>query len=243
MSKKNENRFYVYALLDPRKPGKYEYGDICFLYEPFYIGKGTGRRIKSHYYSINLVPNTPKTQKIKKLFSLNLKPIEQKIHNRLRNKQALKIEEKLIVEIGRKDMGKGFLTNTTDGGEGWKNVSLETKEKLRKTHTGLKRNKESRKRMSEARKGMKFSEEHKKNLSKAWKNRIVSDKTRQKMSKTSKGKINIKKYKLIDPDGNIHITTNGLVVFCEGRGLTMANLIKVARGERKHHKGWKCEYL
>jgi len=31
MNKKDENRFYVYALLDPRKPGKYKYGDICFF--------------------------------------------------------------------------------------------------------------------------------------------------------------------------------------------------------------------
>jgi len=90
-AKMNDKRFYVYALLDPRKPGKYEYGDICFLYEPFYIGKGTGRRIRNHYYTRNLIPNTPKNRKIKKIFSLNLKPIEQKIYNKLENKQALKI--------------------------------------------------------------------------------------------------------------------------------------------------------
>ena len=45
----NNNRFYVYALLDPRKPGRYEYKDICFLYEPFYIGKGCGDRAKIHF--------------------------------------------------------------------------------------------------------------------------------------------------------------------------------------------------
>ena len=33
-----------------------------------------------------------------------------------------------------------------------------------------------------------------------------------KRSKTSKGKINIKKYKLIDPEGNEHFTNHGLTV-------------------------------
>jgi hypothetical protein len=242
MTIKNDNRFYVYALLDPRKPGKYEYKNICFLYEPFYIGKGTKSRIRHHYYTRNLIPNTPKNQKIKKLFSLSLKPIEQKIYNKLKNKCALKIEEKLIIEIGRKDMGKGVLTNTTDGGEGWKNVSLITRKKLSDSHTGLKRSKEARKRMSEARMGMNFSKEHKKNLSISRKKRITTEETRQKTSLTSKGKINIRKFKLIDPDGKVYITKNGLTLFCEKHNLTASNLHKVVMGERKHHKGWKCEY-
>lgn len=237
-----ENRFYVYALLDPRKPGKYEYKDICFLYEPFYIGKGTKYRIRAHYYKRNLIPNTPKNQKIKKLFSLSLKPIEQKVYKKLSNKQSLTIEENLIKEIGRKDIKEGILTNTTDGGEGWKNVSLETRKKLSISHTGLKRNKETRKRMSEARKGMKFSKNHKKNLSIARRKRITTDKTKQKISKALKGKINIKKFKLTDSNGNIYITKNGLTLFCEKYNLTRSNLYKVITGKRKHHKGWKCEY-
>jgi len=90
---------------------------------------------------------------------------------------------------------------------------------------------------------MKFSKKHKKNLSIARKKRITKPETRIKCSKTSKGKINIKKYKVTDPDGNIFITENGLSVFCEEHNLTPSNMIKVANGERKNHKGWLTERL
>ncbi len=95
--------------------------------------------------------------------------------------------------------------------------------------------------MSEARKGMKFSDEHKSNLSKARKKRVISDKSRKKASKTSKGKINIKKYKLISPNGKEYITTNGLVSFCENHSLARSEIYKVLNGIRKHHRGWKIE--
>ena len=63
------------------------------------------------------------------------------------------------------------------------------------------------------------------------------------MSKTSKGKINIKTYKVIDPNGIEYITTNGLTVFCEEHNLEVRLMSKVSKGERNHHKHWKCEKI
>ena len=40
--------FYIYVLLDPRKPGNFEYGEYNFKFEPFYVGKGQRDRWKSH---------------------------------------------------------------------------------------------------------------------------------------------------------------------------------------------------
>jgi len=36
--------FYVYAYLDPRNEGLFEYGGLRFHHEPFYIGKGCDGR-------------------------------------------------------------------------------------------------------------------------------------------------------------------------------------------------------
>lgn len=48
-----------------------------------------------------------------------------------------------------------------------------------------------------------------------------------------------KRYLITDPNGNTY-TPESLVEFCREHGLTPQNLRKVAKGTRKHHKGWKA---
>ena len=112
---------------------------------------------------------------------------------------------------------------------------------------GSKRTEETKRKISESLKDKPKSDIHKKSLSKAWEKRKiehpVSEETKKKMSETSKGKINIKTYKVIDPNGVKYITTNGLTKFCEEHNLTVTLLHKVVMSERKHHKKWKCELI
>lgn len=120
-----ENNFYVYIYLDPRKSGRFEYNEYCFLFEPFYVGKGRGKRWKkisdrSNYFK----------RKINKIKLLGLKPIIFKIEENLFGQKSLNLEIKLINEIGRKDLNNGPLVNLTDGGDGTSGYKFteETKE-------------------------------------------------------------------------------------------------------------------
>jgi hypothetical protein len=88
---------------------------------------------------------------------------------------------------------------------------------------------------------MKFSDAHKRNLSRARRRRTMTEETKQKMSLSSKGRINIKIFTLIDPDGVEHITINGLTKFCEEHNLNTQNMHRVIQGKSQHHKGWKSQ--
>lgn len=110
------NDFYVYAILDPRKPGKYRYGKYKFDHEPIYIGKGRGSRIKHHLQPHGLKAKTHKARKLNSIINSGKKPILVKVREDLTERKAFRAEAKAIASIGR---GKnGPLTNLTDGGEG-----------------------------------------------------------------------------------------------------------------------------
>lgn len=115
----SSKKFYTYVLLDPRKPGKYTYDNfITFLYEPFYVGKGTGNRYSGHITAAKRGGTFFSSRKIRKLLSLNLLPIEIKVFTTIEEHKALDLEEYFIKLIGRSVLNLGPLTNLTDGGEG-----------------------------------------------------------------------------------------------------------------------------
>jgi len=102
-----EKEYYVYCYMDPRKPGKYTYDglDICFLWEPFYIGKGKGDRIKKHIMSHELFNqkrvnhNKIKNFKMKSIIDSGLNPFYIKLYTNLDNKKSSDIEIELILNI------------------------------------------------------------------------------------------------------------------------------------------------
>jgi len=90
----NGVNYYTYAYLREDKT-------------PYYIGKGTGRRI----YSKNRKGLKPPNDKSRIIF----------LKQNLTEEEAFKHERYMINLFGRKDNGTGILRNRTDGGEGTSN--------------------------------------------------------------------------------------------------------------------------
>lgn len=214
--------FYIYAILDTRKPGPYQYGHWKFAYEPVYIGKGKGNR---GLQSLNDSSKSYKARKFAKMRREGYEPelVYKKIN--MTEKQAFALECKLIKVIGRLDNGP--LTNLTDGGEGMSGYAWSSEEKahISKSLTGKKQSaetvakrvaknkgqkrsaefiaeackrrasEETRARMSIAQKGRKFSEEHRQRMKAARAKYVTSKEFSQRMVQlTYKGKTESLRY-------------------------------------------------
>lgn len=171
-------KYYIYVFLDGTKPGKYTYGDINFDYEPFYVGKGTGNRLKSSL----LDRESPfKINKIKKIRRIGGEIITLKLFENLENEESLEIEKILISKIGRRDMGSGTLVNQTDGGDGRFRSphSDETKLKISKTkkerNLSIPHSEETKKYLSDINKGENnpmFGKKHSNTIKESQSNRV-----------------------------------------------------------------------
>jgi len=145
------NIFYVYCLIDSKTN------------MPFYIGKGHGNRMYNHEKSVekSKIPNNNKYlfNKIKKIKNSGYNILYKKILENVDESTALKEEISQIKFFGRNNMGTGILCNLTDGGDGIKNLSDESRNKLK-----YKKSDSHRKKLSESHMGKKLSEEHILNL-------------------------------------------------------------------------------
>lgn len=172
------DEYYVYCYLDPRKPGNFIYENLKFDHEPFYIGKGIGKRINEHVRisQIKRDKNKHKSNKIQKILIDNLKPIKIKIYSNLNENDALIKEMEIINLIGRMDMNKGPLTNLTNGGENnwvrFKDLGLEKQQEIRERNSkrmkenNPMKNPEVAKKCAKSKTGKRYSEEYKSNMSK-----------------------------------------------------------------------------
>jgi len=116
-----DRRFYTYIYLNPLKPGKYTYEglDRGFLFEPFYVGKGQGRRMYDHVNESKRVTNRLiKHNIIRKILQNNQQPIIFRLRDNLTSREAGNLEIEYIAAIGRINMNTGCLANLTDGGDG-----------------------------------------------------------------------------------------------------------------------------
>ena len=135
------NKYYTYVYLDPRKEGSYKYTiedgtTFEFTNEPFYIGKGTGKRYKHHLYLKDSFKTHNKylTSKVNKIINTtNLKPLIVKVVKDISEDYSLYVENQLVTLIGRKDLNKGPLCNHTDGGDKPYNNVVTIKQRTHKT--------------------------------------------------------------------------------------------------------------
>jgi hypothetical protein len=130
-------KYYTYAYL--REDGT-----------PYYVGKGSGKRINEYHSKFVKVP--PQKRKIY-------------LKQNLTEQEAFNHEIYMIAVFGRKDLGTGILVNRTDGGDN------PPKNNIAGWNRGLRMSflKERGEKISQALKGKQKSEEHKKKISEGMK--------------------------------------------------------------------------
>jgi len=150
---------------------------------PYYVGKGSGRRIDDPSHHSSGIP--PKNRRIY-------------LKQNITEEEALRHEVYMISVLGRKDLGTGILRNLTDGGDGtsgykhteeWKKVASERmrgkpSRNQRKTLT-----EEEKRRISESMKGIVHSPQSIEKMRQSKMGHKVSDEARQKISAKNKGKV------------------------------------------------------
>lgn len=252
------NKYYVYAYLDPRRAST----DPRFIYEPFYIGRGTGSRFNCHMKEVHKLPdsvppsmfkekriNMIKINKIRSILNSGYQPVIIKIYDLISFEESKRQEAILISELGRSIFGEGPLTNLTAGGEG-RHVCHAGRFN---PFYGKSHSPEFRQRMSELHKGKIITEEHKliisTKLKGVRKSNEFAEKKRAYMRKlhnedpsnpilTRLGKLNSKKWRIQTPDGEI-IDIISLRQFCKDNGLNNKTLLSAYRANRATQSGWR----
>lgn len=87
-------------------------------HEPFYVGKGTNKRMYEHYRTRTRLKNPLLRNKLLKLAASGLKPGYLVYANKLEESKSFEIEKRLISIYGKRIDRTGILCNLTDGGEG-----------------------------------------------------------------------------------------------------------------------------
>ncbi len=119
------NDYYVYALMDPRKPRDKKWLGKTFKFLPRYIGKGRGPRANVSAFKEHNWLDSSKCQWIRRLQKEGLEPLLVYLKKDLEQDEAFALERKFISAIGLKKSKHGPLFNQSKGGEGGNRVTPE----------------------------------------------------------------------------------------------------------------------
>lgn len=117
--------YYVYALLDPRKPQESNNCGFSFTHLPKYIGKGRGHRARNSALYDATFTNSPKARWVRRLRTQGLEPILVFVQRDMKEVESFELERQLIKSLGRKKLTTGPLLNQSNGGEGGKHFTEE----------------------------------------------------------------------------------------------------------------------
>ena len=161
---------------------------------------------------------------------------------------ALELEELLISEYGRRDLGDGNLVNLTNGGDGCLNVSEITKNKISESNKGklawnkgkkgvyseetLIKMSESSKGKTSPRKGVKLSEETKEKIRKHNTGKKIPKEVRSKISESLKDGKNPSAIKIINTKTNVIYET--MKQAAESVGIKYSTLSAMLNGYSKN---------
>lgn len=242
----DESNFYVYQLRVEDEP------------LPFYVGKGKSLRAWNHERDAKN-PNRQdlksfKENKIRKALRECKSILVEILFEQLEEQIAHATEKTFISLYGRRDTKTGCLTNETDGGEGLSGHkhSQATKDKIRKSHTGMKagenvlkaldrsnrpHSEATRNKISKSGIGRKHTLETLKKISEGNKGKIISEEHKRKQKEACS-----REFKILNPDGQLIIGKN-LSQFSKEMGLNRLCLGRVINGTQEHHKGWRKSKL
>jgi hypothetical protein len=178
------------------------------------------------------------------------------LHEGLEWEKACEIEKELIAFYGRKDLGTGVLRNLTNGGDGAKNPSKETRAKISRAGRGRKLSSEHKQKILKANKGRECPKEVREKISKSHLGMKLSEEVRKKISKANKGKKRSKEIRArMSGKGGSRYTPRGwyhpvhgeilqksssdLVEMFPEQKLHSGCLSQVANGKLFQHKEWR----